>query len=146
MPPSKKLLYMGTYLPSLYSEQLRLTIAIDSSGSVDEALLAAFMGEIESLMLTFPDYEIEVIVCDAKIHAVQSYHSGERLAYELRGGGATDFRPVFDHLKNSDTQLLLYFTDAEGRFPDQEPLYEVVWVLAEERDTPFGSGLVISRS
>ena len=65
MPPSKKLLYMGTYLPSLDSELFRAVIAVDSSGSVDELLLGVFIAEVESLMLTFPNYRIDLLVCDA---------------------------------------------------------------------------------
>ncbi|MEA3374044.1 MAG: VWA-like domain-containing protein [Campylobacterota bacterium] len=144
LPPSKKLLYMGTYLPSLYSEKLRLSIAIDSSGSVDETLLGSFMAEVESLMLTFPDFEIELIVCDAKIHSVDRFVSGDKLDCTLKGGGATDFRPVFEHLAEEDTQLLLYFTDTQGRFPDKEPFYEVIWITPSSADTPFGKQLIIS--
>ncbi len=138
LPPSKKLLYMGTYLPSLYSEKLKLAIAIDSSGSVDEALLGTFMAEVESLMLTFPDFDIEVIVCDAKIHSIESFVSGDKLDYTLKGGGATDFRPVFEHLTEGDIQLLLYFTDGQGAFPAYEPTYETVWIIPEEVEIPFG--------
>ncbi len=140
LPPSKKLLYMGTYLPSMHSERLQLVIAIDSSGSVDEALLGDFITEIESLMLHFHDYEIELLVCDAKIHSSQTFLSGDKLEYVLKGGGATDFRPVFEKIEIElpFTQLLLYFTDMQGRFPEVEPLYEVLWITPEPADAPFG--------
>ncbi len=144
LPPSKKLLYMGTYLPSLYSEKLKLSIAIDSSGSVDETLLAGFMTEVESLMLTFPDYEITLIVCDAKIHSIEQFVGGDKLNYSLKGGGATDFRPVFEYLDEDDTQLLLYFTDMQGTFPKQEAFYEVIWITPSLANVPFGKLLNIN--
>jgi predicted metal-dependent peptidase len=53
MPPSKKLLYAGIYLPSATSRHLELCIAIDSSGSVDEVLLAQFIAEVESITELF---------------------------------------------------------------------------------------------
>lgn len=140
LPPSKRLLYMGTYLPSLHSERLQLVIAMDSSGSVDEALLGDFITEIESLMLHFHDYAIELLVCDAKIHSSQTFLSGDKLEYELKGGGATDFRPVFDRVEEEHpfTQLLLYFTDMQGTFPKMEPLYEVLWITPSSSEAPFG--------
>lgn len=140
LPPSKRLLYMGTYLPALDSQRLRLVIAIDSSGSVDEALLGTFVAEVESLMLTFQEHEIELVVCDSKIHSRQTFQSGDQLEYRLKGGGATDFRPVFE-LIDTDlpfTRLLLYFTDMQGRFPQEEPTYEVLWITASETTPPFG--------
>ena len=140
MPPSKKLLYAGTYLPSLDSDYLRAVIAIDSSGSVDEMLLGQFISEAESLLLAFPNHRVDLLVCDAKVQSHRTFYGGEPLAYELKGGGGTDFRPVFEYIEMQlpDTQLLLYFTDLQGRFPDNEPLCETVWIVPEAAEVPFG--------
>jgi len=145
MPPSKKLLYMGTYLPASYSEQLELVIAIDSSGSVDELLLGRFMAEIESLLLLYPSYQIDLLICDAKIHSHQQFVNGEPLQYELKGGGGTDFRPVFEWLEQHGplNPLLLYFTDLQGKFPEVEPPFETLWIAPEHLDTPFGKTIVL---
>ena len=50
IPPSKKMLYKGIYLPGAFSKHLELVIAIDSSGSVHEPLLVQFISEIEAIM------------------------------------------------------------------------------------------------
>ncbi len=147
IPPSKKLLYMGTYLPSMHSDTLRLVVAIDSSGSVDEALLGTFLAEIEGLMLSFPNYIIDLLVCDAALHEHRTFMSGDSLEYTLKGGGGTDFRPVFETIERDipGCELLLYFTDLDGRFPVEEPLYETVWVVPEisAQKVPFGRSLPI---
>ncbi len=145
MPPSKKLLYAGTYLPSLDAEFFRAVVAVDSSGSVDEVLLGRFIAEIESLLLNFPNYRLDLLVCDARVQSHRTFHGGEVLEYELKGGGGTDFRPVFDYIETQlhDTQLLLYFTDAQGRFPDAEPLYETLWITPGDADVPFGRVIVM---
>ena len=145
MPPSKKLLYMGTYLPSLGSDMLRIVIAIDSSGSVDEVLLGTFIAEVESLMLSFSNYQIDLLVCDARVHSHETFYGGDRLEYTLKGGGGTDFRPVFAYIDEQlyDTRLLLYFTDTDGRVPDDEPLFETVWVSPVDAEMPFGRVLVL---
>jgi predicted metal-dependent peptidase len=146
MPPSKKLLYAGTYLPSLDSDMFKAVIAIDSSGSVDAVLLGNFIAEIESLMLNFPNYRLEVLVCDAKVQSHATFVGGDVLEVELKGGGGTDFRPVFDYIDANlpDTQLLLYFTDLQGRFPPGEPLYEIVWIVPETAEAPFGRVIPIA--
>lgn len=145
MPPSKKLLYRGIYLPSLYSDTLRLTIAIDSSGSVDESLLSLFISEVESILIHFPSYVIDMVVCDAKIQGYRQFLSGEALEVEIKGGGGTDFRPVFDFIDESldMPSLLLYFSDTKGTFPEIEPMYETIWISGETADVPFGRVLVI---
>jgi len=145
MPPSKKLLYSGIYLPSLYSDTLRLSIAIDSSGSVDEALLSTFMSEVEAILIHFPSYIIDLIVCDAKIQNYRQIVSGEALDIEIKGGGGTDFRPVFELIERELTPpvLLLYFSDTQGTFPENEPHYEVLWISEKQNNVAFGEVLMI---
>ncbi len=139
MPPSKKLLYRGIYLPSLYGERLRLAVAIDSSGSVDEVRLGRFIDELESLLLSFSSVVIELFVCDERIRSHEVIESPQKLSYTLTGGGGTDFRPVFAALEELDepVELLLYFTDLMGRFPERESI-ETVWIAPETLDVPFG--------
>ena len=145
LPPSKKLLYLGTYLPSLTSNRFKLTIVIDSSGSVDEVLLGSFMSEIESIMLSIPSFEINLLVADAKVQSHEIFYEEDRLGYSIKGGGGTDFRPVFEYVELNlyDTALLLYFTDLDGFFPKEEPLFEVVWVSTKEKEIPFGRLIVL---
>lgn len=140
IPPSKKLLYEGIYLPGATSRHLELAIAIDSSGSVDEALLSQFIAEIESITELFGSFTIELMVCDEKIRSRQSFTNGESLSYALTGGGGTDFTPVFEMIESwmNPPKILLYFTDLEGKFPMQEPHYETLWITPKEGKVPFG--------
>ena len=145
LPPSKKFLSQGIYLPSTQSQTFRLVVAVDSSGSIDDKLLALFMSEVNFLMSFISHYEIELLICDDKIQSHQTFYSGDTLECSVIGGGATDFRPVFEFIKREfdDVKLLLYFTDLEGFFPDKEPSYEVKWVVQKEREVPFGELIVL---
>lgn len=145
MPPSKKMLSQRLYMPSLDSEVLRLVIAIDSSGSVDEALLSKFMAEIESLMMMFTHFEIDILVCDTKIHFHEKFVSGEALHVEMKGGGGTDFRPVFEWIDAElfNCNLLLYFSDTLGVFPKIYPSYKTFWISDKEAKPLFGELIVI---
>jgi predicted metal-dependent peptidase len=145
--PNRKMIASGIYLPSTTSERLAVTVAVDSSGSVDEALLGRFMGELEALLLSFPDTELDVVVCDAKIRGSWRFLPGERPDFKIEGGGGTDFRPVFAYVEAHlpHTALLLYFTDGRGSFPECAPFYETVWVMPEAAEVPFGRTIVLER-
>lgn len=148
VPPNMKYLYRGIYLPSLSSDLLRIVIAVDTSGSVDESLLSTFLGEVSSIMQSYPNYEIDLITADAKIQSHKVFLPGEALDYEVSGGGGTDFRPVFEYIDQQINYptLLLYFTDGLGTFPKTEPSYDVMWVMPEEVDVPFGEIMVLETS
>jgi predicted metal-dependent peptidase len=145
MPPSKKLLYEGVYLPSNTSEHFRLCIAVDTSASVDTQLLNIFLSEVSFIMEAVKNYTIELLLCDDKIHTHKSFVSGEPLELSLKGEGATDFRPVFQYVQEylDDVKLLLYFTDLEGFFPKDAPPYPCYWVVPREKDVPFGSLVIL---
>ena len=145
IPPNKKFLSQGIYLPSTTSQTFRLVIAIDSSGSVDEELLSQFLSEVNFLMSLVSHYQIELLVCDEKIHSHKTFYSGDTLDIDIKGGSATDFRPVFEFVESEfdDVKLLLYFTDLQGRFPKKEPSYSVKWISPKEENIPFGEIILI---
>ncbi len=140
IPPNKKFLHLGIYLPSNISQKFKLVVAIDSSGSIDEELLGLFISELNFLMSTITNYEIDLLVCDDIIKSHNKYFSGDILDVDVIGGGGTDFRPVFNFIENelTDTNLLLYFSDLDGIFPENEPNYEVKWISSNECTYPFG--------
>lgn len=146
MPPNKKHIYRGIALPSLSSDTLSLVVAIDTSGSIKDELLGAFIEEFKSIMQNFPSIAIELILADAKVQGHYSFQGGDDLKFSLKGGGGTDYRPVFEYIEANlpMSSMLLYFTDGEGIFPKIPPPYEVLWALSTNKTRiPFGRPLVI---
>jgi predicted metal-dependent peptidase len=68
------------------------------------------------------------------------------LPEQVSGGGGTDFRPVFEWVAREDMgpDLLVYFTDAEGRFPEREPSFPVVWLVKGKAPVPFGTRIQLN--
>jgi predicted metal-dependent peptidase len=146
MPPNKKHIYRGVALPSLTSDTLSLVVAIDTSGSIKEDILGAFISEFKSIMQNFPTISIELLIADAKVHHHYSFSACDEMDFDLRGGGGTDYRPVFEYIDAniSHSSMLLYFTDGEGIFPKITPNYEVLWALSQNRaKIPFGKSIHI---
>jgi len=141
-PPSKKHLYRGIALPSIYGEELKIVVAIDTSASIDDALLNIFLVELYEIMQVFTHYVIELIECDTSIQNIQRLTPQEPLDPTLKGGGGTSFIPVFDYVENlnEDFKFLIYFTDGKGSFPIYEPLIDTLWVMPQVSDVkiPFG--------
>ncbi len=145
-PPNKRYIHQGFALPSLKSELLKITVAIDTSGSIDEKLLGVFFLEFEAIMQSFSNYEIDLIACDSKIQYHQKFYPGDVLLYQTKGGGGTDFRPVFKYMHEEieNPTILIYFTDGKGFFPEIEPSFDILWVLTKDGvSTPFGECLTI---
>jgi predicted metal-dependent peptidase len=145
MPPNKKHIYRGIALPSLASDTLSLCVAVDTSGSINDELLGAFMEEFKTIMTNFPSVKVELIIADARVHGHYTFQGGEKMVFPLKGGGGTDYRPVFDYIEAElpMTTMLLYFTDGDGWYPRIPPAYEVLWALSRKAKVPFGRPLVL---
>ena len=134
LPPSRRHVWNDLYLPSLRGEALKAVVAIDTSGST-LGVLDRFFSELVSLMRSFGRYELVVIQCDAEVTKTETFTDSAPLPPgwipEVRGGGGTDFRPVFEHVKKLEVrpEVLVYITDGLGPAPEQPPPYPVLWVL-----------------
>ena len=139
----------GALMPRLYSQSVRVVVVLDSSGSIGDEALREFLAEVDALK---GQVRAQVILhaCDERLAegGPWLYDLWERLVLPdgLRGGGGTDFRPVFEWLERDrvDADLLVYFTDAEGRFPDREPAFPVVWLVKGKAPVPFGARIQLN--
>jgi predicted metal-dependent peptidase len=147
-PFSKKHIWRGIYLPSVGVQAPgHIVFAIDTSGSMSQEDIADIAAEVRSLRDTFHS-KLTVIQSDAKIQSIEEYEADDPTPIPKKttavGRGGTDFRPVFEFVKNnySPTQLVIYATDGFGSFPDRTPEVPCLWMLTprsvpKER-LPFG--------
>lgn len=130
-------------LPRLSSEGLDVVAAIDTSGSISDEELRAFVGELDALKGQVRA-KVTLLACDNHVaeNAPWEFEPWDtmQLPPGLEGGGGTDFRPVFDWVEteNRSPNLLVYFTDAEGDFPKQPPGYPVIWLVKGKGAVPWG--------
>ena len=93
---------------------------------------------------------VTLLTCDSKLTGDSPwvFEAWEtcRLPGEFVGSGATDFTPVFDWVERQDLRpdLLVYFTDAAGRFPDIEPPYPALWLVKGQRKVPWGQRIQLN--
>lgn len=132
----------GFILPSLNSERCGpIVFATDTSGSINEELLARFQTEKQQCLDTLRPRRLVDVYCDSTIHKVEEYAPGDIIAKQCPGGGGTDFRPVFERVARMPEPIkcLVYLTDLWGSFPDEAPPYPVIWcVWGSKTAAPFG--------
>jgi len=145
-PSNKKYLWQGMALPSINSNELKIIIAIDTSASISKEQLEQFLSEIQKIMQSFKKYKILLIESDYKIQNITSFKPPQKLKSTLKGGGSTDFRAVFDYIGKlkEDYKFLIYFSDAEGIFPQKKLKIDTLWVLTKDNKIPFGKKIVLS--
>lgn len=124
-----------------------LLIALDTSGSCEGTLCHRFLGELENLMTHFHTMDtlqrVVLLQCDAEIHEeVEITNPTEwskmRKTFQMKGGGGTDFCPVFEKGEAyHDVLGLIYLSDGMGSFPQVPPTYPTLFLLTEAPDDDF---------
>ena len=136
-PPDKRLHYYDFVLPAWTEPEdtLRnIVVAVDTSGSVNVDLVKIFLREVVDCIYQFGGIVTgKLIFCSHTIPENGVHDLQDALSAQIPVGGGTNFRPVFEwvetNMKN-DCSGVIYFTDGQGKFPEQEPPYPLLWVLS----------------
>jgi len=133
-------------LPPGYCRERKLNLCtiIDTSGSIDNKQLAAFLNEL-NIISKYKNTEITVIEADAEVNNMYKFKTTQ--THEFKGRGGTDFRPAFDYITKKKLVFdgVIYFTDGYGPAPTNKPKYPVLWVYTKdhEKAAPWGASVVM---
>jgi predicted metal-dependent peptidase len=147
-PHRRRLIMQGTYLPSYTGFAAGdVVVVVDTSGSIGQAELDTFFGELDDILMTCRPTSVALIGCDAAVNSVHILEAGECLKSnppKLGGGGGTSFKPPFEHVEKEGWRpsALIYFTDMYGDFPD-EPTYPVIWCKTTDVKAPWGEEIPV---
>jgi predicted metal-dependent peptidase len=142
----RRFLWQGLYLDGLDGETVAVRIAVDTSGSVDNALIGQFLGEVRGILAAYPQLDGQLWYADAALYGPYPLGADTPLP-PPQGGGGTSFRPFFAALARESAtpageRLAVYLTDGYGDFPAQPPDGPVLWVVAPgglaNEEFPFG--------
>ena len=117
-----------------------IVFATDSSGSINQRTCDMFNTEGVGLMEQARPRTLIYMQCDAEVHECVEIDDPSDLVRKIKGGGGTDFRPVFERIEKDgiEPDLLIYLTDMEGTFPTTAPPYPVIWATIVKHTAPFG--------
>jgi predicted metal-dependent peptidase len=125
-----------------------IVVAVDTSGSISEAELNTFFGELASIIDDCNPETVWVLSIDAHVNSVERLDSGHDLRQhppKIVGGGGTSFIPAFEWCDNEGIipSVLIYFTDLHGEYPKLPPTYSVIWCVTNERKATWGESIQI---
>lgn len=152
--PNRRYSGAGVILPGMHSPKMGpVVVAVDTSGSIGQKEFDEFIAEVRGILFDCRPDKLILVQCDAAVHDWQELEVFDEPAYvKFKGGGGTDFRPVFDRVDKEmgpgsllgPPAALVYLTDMMGTFPSHEPGYPVLWAATTGTQGPFGITLQIS--
>jgi predicted metal-dependent peptidase len=122
----------GLYLDALEGEMLRVCVAVDTSGSVDDRQVRLLVSEVQGILQAYPHVYCDLYYADAQAYGPFPLAADSPIPPPI-GGGGTDFRPFFEAVAQRyaphEHTICIYLTDGFGDFPVQPPELSVLWVV-----------------
>ncbi|WP_346896468.1 VWA-like domain-containing protein [Clostridium sp. UBA7503] len=115
----------------LRGHRAKVAVAIDISGSISDAEFMQAMKEVLSIVKNY-NSEVTIIECDSNIRRAYRVKSVKDIRERVTKGGGTQFTPVFEYINNTDTNLLIYFTDGKGedKLKVTPKGYRTLWIIS----------------
>lgn len=158
MRPNRRYLPHRLIMPSVRSDEAlaHVVICVDTSGSIDDATLQAFGGEINGIFGDGFVDRITVIYCDTDVARVEEFNRGEELELRAAGGGGTAFSRVFRFIADEvlEPSVTVFFTDLLVDDFGDEPACPVLWAVqgsspafeALRGQPPFGEAISLAEA
>ena len=142
--PNRRFIGAGVYLPSGISERIgEIVVAIDTSGSIRGAQLAAFLSEVKAIAETVNPDAVRVLYWDTGVCGDEVYVGDEvqRLVQSTKpkGGGGTMVECVPQYLQDKQikAQCVIVLTDGYLGGSWGQWNHPVLWtILDNERAVP----------
>lgn len=118
-------------LPAMHGHKPRVAVALDTSGSMGDKELTEALAETAGVLAAVGS-DVTFIACDAAVHSVAQVKSWREMKGLVKGGGGTDFVPVFEALEKlpgGQPDVLVFITDGCGPAPAEPPRMGVIWLL-----------------
>lgn len=134
--PNRKSHSLGYYMPSMKKESVELVVVLDTSGSISDANLQEFLGEMQAMAESFQSVDMTVVQHDAEVQDVEDFHdvgSYDLSDLEIVGRGGTDHRPPLKHVDDNvrRSNVVVCLTDGYTSIPSDMPrsINTLIWVV-----------------
>jgi len=145
--PNRKSQHCGAILPGLLNEEtIDVSVAIDMSGSISDAMATDFISEVKGIMDEYVDFKLDLWCFDTKVYSYAKFsgdNADEILQYKVKGGGGTSFEVNWDFMKDNgiEPKRFIMFTDGyPGNTWGDENYCETLFIIHgnETIKSPFG--------
>lgn len=151
LPPNKKFLWNGTYIPSMSGEKVEIIFAIDTSGSITTDELKSALSEVVSLVSQFDDYTVWYVQCDYNIQEVVKLEPGQYSLDDIkkvkgRGGTRFPLEEIYNDVisKGGEPSGMIYFTDGYGNIDGDNIPIPIIWLVSNNNNFKPDIGLVVN--
>lgn len=120
-PSRRQSAFPEIVMPGMRKPNLLISVVIDTSGSITDVLVGQILKEVELILKTTGQEQVQIITCDSKVH----FNKKVRKVSDIKflGGGGTDMRVGIQTALESKPrpQIIIVITDGATPWPPASP-------------------------
>lgn len=124
----------------------KVAIVIDTSGSIGDAELKTFMGEVSGIMEDARPEECKVFWTDSEVAGIDEVDEDTDLTtLTPKGGGGTHMPAAFPAIEEEfpdGVSCMICLTDGHTGY-DTEPVFPTLWACTTDKEAPYGTTIHI---
>ena len=144
IPPNRRYIHDGIYLPSQQASKIKIATVIDTSGST-MGDRSKFLGELNGLIKSFGRFDLHLIHCDADVQHYDHFTQDDNFnievdGYELAGGGGTAMKPALDYIIDNGLEVdaIIVLTDGYiDSIPKNPTGLPTLWIITKDGTEDF---------
>jgi predicted metal-dependent peptidase len=145
--PNRKSQHSGAVLPGMSNDEtVDVSVCIDMSGSISDAMAKDFLSEVKGIMDEYVDFKLDLWTFDTEVYGYKQFTgdtADEIMEYECKGGGGTDFMANWEFMKEQgiEPKKFVMFTDGYpcGSWGDEDYCDTLFIIHGDDSiKSPFG--------
>lgn len=120
-PSRRQAAFNEVIVPGMRKPNLLISVVIDTSGSISDVLVGQILKEVELILKTTGQEQVQIITCDSSVH----FNKKVRKVSDIKflGGGGTDMRVGIQTALESKPrpQIIIVITDGATPWPPASP-------------------------
>lgn len=121
--------------------KFKVTVAVDTSGSMSGEPLKHAWAELASIYSSFSDIELIVIEADCVVQDI--YEFDPKKVPQFKGAGGTSYGPAIKKASELKAELLVFIGDMDAADKPEKPKFPVVWCVTGNSNPPADFGKVV---
>lgn len=141
IPPNRRYVHRGIYLPRRQGDRIRIAVIIDTSGSTIPDR-GKFLGELTGLIRSFGKFDLHLIECDAAVGAYTHFTEDDDVEniivngdYEMTGGGGTAMTPALEYIRDNELEVDAVCCMTDGyidSIPKNPTNLPMLWIITKD--------------
>lgn len=133
--PKRRSVNPDIILPGMLKVGLKISVGIDTSGSIGKREREYFIGELQNIYDQFPRNSVKMSIYfhDTEMYNKIEIQDIDEVMEAKQRSGATCHKDIMNKMEEDGTTMAVFLTDGYSSFPNETAIQHMVWIVTDKQ-------------